>query len=86
MPLFDARIAPIPFKSHQSQCIKNHRPNTTKKQVDKAMAAPAPTSALDMDNPETDTREAFQRLTEAEKEQHGGWCSIGMEDIGWTVG
>ena len=33
------------------------------------MAAPDPTSALDMDNPETDTREAFQGLTRAE--EHG---------------
>lgn len=36
------------------------------------MAAPSPSSALDLDNPEIDTREAFQGLTEAEREQHGG--------------
>lgn len=35
------------------------------------MAAPAPTSAIDMDNPETDTRKAFEGLTQAEQEQHG---------------
>jgi hypothetical protein len=35
------------------------------------MAAPAPTSALDMDNPETDTRQAFEGLTEAAREQEG---------------
>jgi hypothetical protein len=37
-----------------------------------AMATPSPSSALDMDNPEIDAREAFQGLTEAERRQHGG--------------
>ncbi len=35
------------------------------------MAAPKPTSALDMDNPETDTRQAFEALGEAQQEQKG---------------
>ena len=40
------------------------------------MAAPTPTSALDMDNPEEDTLEAFHGLTEAAKAQHGQLASM----------
>jgi hypothetical protein len=35
------------------------------------MANPTPTAALDMDNPELDTRQAFEALGEAEREQEG---------------
>lgn len=40
------------------------------------MAAPTPTSALDMDNPEEDTLEAFHGLTAAAKAQHGQLASM----------
>lgn len=51
--------------------ICRYTTSSTQRHANVSMASPTPTSALDYENPETDTREAFEGLTEAEKEQHG---------------
>lgn len=64
--------------------ICRHTTSSTQRHANVSMAAPTPTSALDYENPETDTREAFEGLTEAEKEQHGtcvGLMGDGLVDL-----